>query len=176
MHTCKDFQGWIEGAHPHYHLVYVPGGCSGIEQSADVILQRPLTAGIVNAFSYWMTCAIYLLIQNGAAPNEVKVDTGVVTLKPLLVDWVWESWRNQKDKTTRIKNGSEKRGLGDVLAPHKHREVLSFVADNTGKQQPEELAGEEKLPVINVEKDDEEDEADESEEANAASAMNACVE
>ena len=107
VHTSKDFRGWIKETYPHYHLVYVPAGCTGIAQPADVILQHPLKAGIVNAFSYWMACAIHLLVKNGAAPNELKVDTGMVTLKPLLVDWVWESWRNLQDKTTLIKKGWE---------------------------------------------------------------------
>ena len=43
--------------------------------------QRPLKAGIVNAYSYWMAGQIHLLIKNDAAPNELRVDTGMVALK-----------------------------------------------------------------------------------------------
>jgi len=123
-----------------------------------------------------MATEIHLLIKNGAAPSELKVETGMATLKPLLVEWVWESWRELKQRTTLIKKGWEKCGLGDVLVERKQLEGLKFIADNI--QRAEELAKEEVEPVISVEEDDSdvEDEADECEEADAETTMNACVE
>jgi hypothetical protein len=145
VHTSKDFREWMKETHPHYHLVYVPAGCTGIAQPADVILQRPLKAGIVNAFSLWMATEIHLLLKNGAAPSELKMNTGMTTLEPLLVEWVWVSWRDQKDRTALIKRGWAKCGLGDVLLPTKQMEGLKFVADNM--QRAEELAKEEARPA-----------------------------
>ena len=175
VHTGEEFRSWIQSTYPHYHLVYVPAGCTGIAQPADVILQRPLKAGIVNAFSYWMATEIHLLIKNGAAPNEVKVGTGMVRLKPLLVEWVWASWRDLKDKTALIVKGWAKCGLGEVLVERKQIEGLMFIADN--QQRAEEMGKEEQQPVISVEEDDSdvEDEADVGEEADAETTMNACL-
>ena len=175
VHTSQEFRDWMKEAYPHFHLVYVPAGCTGIAQPADVILQRPLKAGIVNAFSHWMATEIHLLIKLGAAPNELKVDTGMAKLKPLLVQFVWESWRDLKDKTALIKKGWAKCGLGEVLVERKQLEGLKFIADNI--QRVEELANEEAEPAIVVEEDDSdvEDEADVSEEANAETTMSACL-
>ena len=176
VHTGEAFRTWLKETHPHYHLVYVPAGCTGIAQPADVILQRPLKAGIVHAYSYWMATEIHHLIKAGAAPSELKVETGMAKLKPLLVEWVWASWRDLKDKTALMKKGWEKCGLRDVLQKSKQVEGLMFVADNV--QRAEELAKEEEEPVISVQEDDsdEEDEADASEDADAETAMKACLE
>ena len=176
VHTSVDFRAWMKETYPHFHLVYVPAGCTGLAQPADVILQRPLKAGIVNAYSYWMATAIHLLIKNGAAPNELKVSTGMVALKPLLVEWVWSSWRNLKDKTELIKKGWGKCGLGEVLEPTKQVEGLKFIADNA--QRAADLAKEEAEPAIVVEEDDSdvEDETDESEDADVENTLAACLE
>ena len=176
VHTSEDFRAWMKETHPHYHLVYVPAGRTGIAQPADVILQRPLKAGIVNAFSYWMATEIHLLIKNGAAPSELKVNTGMATLKPLLVERMWAPWRDLKDKTALIKKGWAKCGLGDVLLPTKQVEGLKFIADNV--QRAEELAKEQARPAISLGEDDSdvEDEADESEEADVENTMSACLE
>ena len=136
--------------------------------------QRPLKAGIANAYSYWMACQIHLLIKNGAAPNELRVDTGMVALKPLLVDWVWESWRDLKDRTALIKKGWEKCGQGDVLVPSKQVEGLTFIADNMLRVK--KLGNDEEKPAISVDEDDSdvEDETDESEEADVDNTMSVC--
>jgi len=175
VHKSQHFREWMKKTHSFYHLVFVPAGCTGIAQPADVILQRPLKAGIVNAYSQWMADEIHLLIKSGAAPNELKVQTGMTKLKPLLVDWVWASWRDLKDRTELIKKGWEKCGLGDVLVERKQIEGLMFIADSI--QQPEELGKEEDEPRISVVDDDSdvEDEADADEEADMEGTMNACL-
>ena len=123
-----------------------------------------------------MATEIHLLIKNGAAPSELKVNTGMATLKPLLFEWVWASWRDLKDKTALIKKGWAKCGLGDVLLPTKQVEGLKFIADNM--QRAEELAKEQARPAISLGEDDSdvEDEADESEEADVENTMSACLE
>ena len=176
MHTSEEFRGWMKEKRPYYHLVYVPAGCTGIAQPANVILQRPLKAGIVNAFSYWMATEIHLLIATGAAPSEVKVNTGMVRLKPLLVDWVYASWRSLKDNTALIQRGWEKCGLGEVLAPRRQVEGLTFVADNG--QRVEEMAEEKAQARIELVGDDSdvEDEADAEGAADVVATMMACLE
>ena len=86
VHKSEAFRSWMLETYPQFHLVFIPAGCTGIAQPADVILQRPFKAGIVNCFSHWMAVDIHHLIKLGAAPHEPKVKTGMVRMKPLLVE------------------------------------------------------------------------------------------
>ena len=118
VHTSKDFRSWIAEAYPQYHLIFVPAGCTSKAQPADVALQRPFKAGIVNEFTRWMTSEIHHLIKGGMAPAEIKVDTGLARLKPMLVGWAWGSWSTLRKKRELIIEGWRKCGLSDVLSAH----------------------------------------------------------
>ena len=85
----------------------MPAGCTGKAQPADVILQRPFKAGIVNEFTRWMTMEIHLMVKGGARASEVRVNTGMPTLKPKLVTWTWASWANLRQRKEMIVKGWE---------------------------------------------------------------------
>ena len=97
-------------------------------------------------------------------------------MKPLLVEWVYESWKSLTEKQELIRKGWAKCGLGEVLDAKKQVEGLKFVAENA--QQLEELAQEEEPAVVGLdeEESDVEDEADASEDADAETTLKACAE
>ena len=38
VHTSQDFRSWLYEKYPNCHLVLVPGGCTGLCQVADTVL------------------------------------------------------------------------------------------------------------------------------------------
>ena len=172
VHKSEEFRSWMKKAYPAYHLVFVPAGCTGKAQPADVILQRPFKAGIVNEFTRWMTTEIHLLVKGGAAPSDVKVDTGLPLLKPLLVRWTWSSWRSLKDRRDMIVQGWAKCGLDvSLLKSARQAEAMRFCLSK-----PEELLGEEVQAESAMEPESEgEDEDEEKADLDVAGAMTACL-
>ena len=171
VHKSAEFRSWISRAYPTYHLVFVPAGCTGKAQPADVILQRPFKAGtrVKNDFTRWMTTEIHLLVKGGAAPSAVKVDTGLPLLKPLLVRWTWSSWRSLKDRADMIVQGWTKCGMDvSLLKKARQMEAMRFCLSR-----PEEVLGEE----VQVEQADSEgeDEDEEKVDTDVADSLNACV-
>jgi hypothetical protein len=69
---------------------------------------------------------IHLTVKGGKAPGEVRIDTGLHRLKPLLVDWVWQSWYKLKGKREVIKEGWERCGLEKVLDAAQQTEAMRF--------------------------------------------------
>jgi len=170
VHTGQEFRGWMKTHYPNYHLTFVPAGCTSKAQPADVILQRPLKAGIINSFNSWMTEEITHLIILGAKPEEVRVDTGMVKLKSKLVMWMWDSWRRLKDRETLIVKGWEKCGLGDVLEAENRVEGMRLCMEK-----PEEEVGVEEDQEAAEVDSDVEDEKDAVEDEEVEEMMDACL-
>jgi hypothetical protein len=170
VHKSEEFRAWIARAYPFYHLVFVPAGCTGKAQPADVILQRPFKAGIVNEFTRWMTMEIHLMVKGGARASEVRVNTGMPTLKPTRVTWTWASWANLRQRKEMIVKGWEKCGLGNVLDAVRQVEAMRFCMDRSA----EPLGLEAEDDVNNV-SDSEGEEDDERDDVDVEGALTACL-
>ena len=86
--------------HPDYHIVFIPAGCTGKAQQADVVLQRPLKCDITNQFLQWTTEMV--TEQLSADSDDVptcEIDHSLGTLKPKLVEWTWHSWSQLRLRT-----------------------------------------------------------------------------
>ena len=149
VHKSSDFLHWLSKAYTRFHRVFVPAGCTGKAQPADIILQRPLKARVVEEYTAWMTREIRSLLAAGAAPEEVRVNTGMVALKPLLVNWMVSSWQKLRMRTELIKKGWTKAGVGNVLDASQQLEALRLSFLN----QPA-AEGEEAEPEVAVAADD----------------------
>jgi hypothetical protein len=159
VHTSVAFREWMKATYPRYHLIFVPAGCTGKAQPADVMLQRPFKGQIVRAFTNWMSDQIITLINLGEDPDTLRVDTSISTLKPLLVDWAWNSWIRLFDKPDLIKEGWVKSGMGKVLEAAQQREAMRQCMNAV----EEELGEEEEQADAASEVDDEESETDSEE-------------
>ena len=160
VHTSKAFRDWMARSYPRYHLVYVPAGCTGKAQPADVGLQRPFKHAITNAFTNWLSDQIHYTVKGGKAPSEVKIDTRLSTLKPLLVDWTWHSWIKLRDKKELIIDTWAKCGLAEVLVAAQQVEAMRYIM-----AQPEQVLGVEEDAQIMDSEDEDGDEDEEEEEA-----------
>ena len=153
VHKGHEFREWMRRCYPTYHLVFVPAGCTGKAQPADVGLQRPFKTAIRHAFTSYLSDLIQHTVKGGKAPSEVKIDTTLVTLKPLLVDWAWMSWDKLKARRDLIKDTWERCGLSKVLDAAQQREAMKYCMS-----EPEQALGEEKEeePVVSDDEDEEE--------------------
>jgi hypothetical protein len=140
VHISQPFRDWMARHFPRYHLVYVPANCTSKAQPADVMLQRPFKNAIVRTFTAWMSDQIGHHINLGENPDTLRVDTTLSRLKPLLVDWTWQSWIRLFDKTDLIKEGWRKSGLGEVLNAAEQREAMRFCMNTEEPALEEEVA------------------------------------
>ena len=74
VHKSDEFLNWLKTTHPQYHVVFVPAGCTGKAQPADVVLQRPLKHQFGLLYTMYTTQEIMLQLKVGAKPEEITVD------------------------------------------------------------------------------------------------------
>jgi hypothetical protein len=160
--------GWLK-CYPRYHLVFVPAGCTGKAQPADVGLQRPFKHAIKKAFTAWLTEQIHHTVKGGKAPSEVKIDAGLARLKPLLVEWTWLSWDSLKQRRDLIKEGWERCGLARVLDAALQTEAMRYCMNEPTQALGEEADG---SGLTDSEEDEDDDEEKEEEVFNDALAGN----
>jgi hypothetical protein len=115
VHKSVEFLSWLSTTYPLYHPLFIPAGCTSKAQPADLVLQRPLKSDFTNEYTHWMNAEIIALLHAGAAPDQVRVDTGMAKMKPLLVKWLMHSWLALGSRTEMIQKGWAKAELGDVL-------------------------------------------------------------
>jgi hypothetical protein len=64
-----------------------------------------------------------LLIRNGATANQIRIDTGLGVLKPLVVEWLMQSWNKLKGMKRMIIKGWQKVGLDKMMDPATQEEA-----------------------------------------------------
>ena len=97
VHKGEPFRRFLRTHHPRVHLVYIPANCTSKLQVADVTLQRPFKSSIRRNFDLW---AANMLRQQMAAGAVVglKEHFGMPVLKPLLLQWCVESWKELQQR------------------------------------------------------------------------------
>ena len=126
VHTSAAFREWMRNNYPTYHVLFVPANCTSKAQPADAGLQKPFKNGITNAFNAWMADEIFHLVKGGQPAAEVRVDTGIKRLKPLMVHWTWCAWDKLKRRPDVVTGSWDQCGLGGVLTSDKQVEALRF--------------------------------------------------
>jgi hypothetical protein len=88
VHRSQDFREWMKDDFSHFKLLFVLASCTGKAQSADVIQQRPLKAGIKHGFDVRTAREVAKKIDDGVAASsftsslhEVKLDFWAHVLK-----------------------------------------------------------------------------------------------
>jgi hypothetical protein len=135
----------MKESYPTYHVVFIPAGCTGKAQPADVVMQRPLKCEITNQFLQWTTET--MMAQMGTESNAIpnfEINTAMGTLKPKAVAWALEAWTKLRDRKSMILKGWAKIGLDGIFS--KERQQEAFLRIITKK--------------INVEEDDSKYEAE----------------
>jgi hypothetical protein len=148
VHKGEPFRRFLRTHHPRVHLVYIPANCTSKLQVADVTLQRPFKSSIRRNFDLW---AANMLRQQMAAGAVVglKEHFGMPVLKPLLLQWCVESWKELQQRKDIIAEGWYKCvvSLYDVHDPNKRveamREVSEQALDPVPEPEGEEFAADE---------------------------------
>ena len=109
VHKSKEFILWVKENHPQILLIFVPANCTSIFQPADVILQRPFKHAFRQEFDSYTSDDIDKQLEDKAA-KDVKIDTKMSTLKPLLCGWLFKAWAHV-NKPQMIKIGWSQCGL-----------------------------------------------------------------
>jgi hypothetical protein len=94
VHKSKEFITYIKSNHKFIHLVFIPPNCTSKLQVADVVLQRPFKYGIKKRFNEWLADIIEEQIDKEEEKIEILPHLRMASLKPLLLEWVYQSWAN----------------------------------------------------------------------------------
>jgi hypothetical protein len=110
-------------------VVFIPAGCTGKAQPADVVLQRPLKCEVTNQFLQWTTEMITeQLSENSDDVPTCEIDHSMGTLKPKLVEWMWHSWSELRLRDGMIVKGWAKIGLDAIFKPERQAAALLSMA------------------------------------------------
>ena len=104
VHKSEEFRMFLRTKFPRIHLVFVPPNCTSQLQVADVLLQRPFKHGIRQCFNNWAATTLKQQIDDdniiGLSPF-LKMSC----IKPLVLEWVLNSWNKLKQGRQFIKVG-----------------------------------------------------------------------
>ena len=104
VHKSAEFRDWITAEHPRIHLVYVPANCTSKLQLADVALQRPFKHGVTQRFNQWAAEQVAEQIRAEKVAGIADLLT-MKKLKPLVLEWCAESWRDLRERKQLILDG-----------------------------------------------------------------------
>jgi len=180
VHKSKEFLDWMKTNYPRYHVVFVPAGCTGVAQPADVILQRPLKHGYKNQYTDWTTQQMMDSLKAGVKPENCSLAKDVKTLKPLAVKWAIDSWLKLKEKKDDIARGWEKIGWSRMLNKDYQIEALTTLNKEDPAIAAAAAAAIEEEPEARQYDEEEEDEdeevGDNDEDETAEVVLARCVE
>jgi hypothetical protein len=127
VHKSAQFRTWMKQHHPRIHLLYVPANCTSKLQLADVALQRPFKHGITERFNMWAAQKVAEQIRDEQLANIADL-LKMSVLKPLILDWCAESWRDLRERKELILEGWKRSctDLYDVLSPAKREAAHNF--------------------------------------------------
>jgi hypothetical protein len=80
----QDFMEYVKAKCPTVLLKFVPASCTGVAQPMDVGAQKPLKDATRAAFNAYIQEVTRSQLAAGKAPADVKLDTRLSVIKPLL--------------------------------------------------------------------------------------------
>jgi hypothetical protein len=167
------FMDWLKTTYPKYHPIIIPANCTGVMQPADVFLQKPLKDAFRNQFTKWSTTQYTEQIKAGTEPSEMKLNTSLKTLKPLVVEWIHSSWKKLNQEKQMIRSGWNSLGYFKILDREFQREALIKMSEEKEEENENEVT----QPIEDDEEDDDEgDCSDEDEDSDIIASLASCLE
>jgi hypothetical protein len=113
VHTLKPM---IEREFPFIHLSFVPANCTSKLQPCDVIANAPLKRGFKKRCIAWTARRAMDAIEQKIPPDKFKIaaQMSVTKMKPLLIEWLYESWMELKLNVELLTTGWAKCGLDKI--------------------------------------------------------------
>lgn len=161
--------------------VFVPAGCTGVAQPADVILQRPLKHDYKNQYTTWTTQQMVADLKAGVTAEDCQLAKDVKTLKPMSVKWAVASWLKLKEKKDDIAKGWRKIGWNQMLDKDYQFRALTTLEreDQAGASTLLADQVEEEPGICDYEEEEEEEEdevAESDEDAETEVVLARCIE
>ncbi|KAL4443913.1 hypothetical protein ABPG75_011650 [Micractinium tetrahymenae] len=126
VHRSEAFRTWLASAHPWAKLVFIPGGCTGVAQPADVVLQRPIKAAIARDFNKWAADQVAADMHNG---GNGMLDTSTPALRERLPASLARVWVATAASSELISTGFDKCGITVSLDADVQRKVQELHVD-----------------------------------------------
>lgn len=102
VHKSKQFRDYVRRTHPNILLVYIPPNCTGQLQVADVALNYSFKHLIKIQYEEWVADEVMKQLQ---ANESVKLATGAKIIKPLILEWCYNSWKKLENRQELIIKG-----------------------------------------------------------------------
>ncbi|KZV94453.1 hypothetical protein EXIGLDRAFT_598259, partial [Exidia glandulosa HHB12029] len=91
IHIAKksdnDFLPWLKRTYPWILPHFIPGGCTGLFQPADVGLQRVVKHVFKTSATDWVVGTVTRQLAAGTDPVDVKIPTGLPVLRDACIGW-----------------------------------------------------------------------------------------
>lgn len=169
VHKSAPFLEWLKSSYPEFHPLFVPAGCTSKAQPADLVLQRPMKHAFSNEYTMWMTNEMTSLLKAGAAPEQLRVDTGMKRMKPLVVKWMMTAWQQLRARSVMIKKGWTV--LAGVMDDQVQKTAMSLVISqslsmtvNDGKVEPEPVSQSDVMELEDESNQNEDEDIEDDEE------------
>src|ERR1700722_8903543 len=88
--------------HKNIELVFIPPNCTSKLQVADVALNYSFKHGIKIRYEEWVTQELYKQLQTN---QRLNIETNMGVIKPLILNWCFESWRSLENRQDLIMKG-----------------------------------------------------------------------
>jgi DDE superfamily endonuclease len=114
VHKSKEFRNYVRRTHPNILLVYIPPNCTSQLQVADVALNYSFKHLIKIQYEDWITNEVLKQLQ---VNESVKLATGAKIIKPLILEWCYNSWKKLENRPELIIKGWY-RCMTDIRDPY----------------------------------------------------------
>jgi hypothetical protein len=98
VHRGQEFLNFMKTNYPEFTLVFIPAGCTGKIQPADVLLQRPLKNMITTNYTSWTISEIKEQLQSGKAAEQIRLSESAIELKKQMMHWISLAWSTLQEK------------------------------------------------------------------------------
>lgn len=122
VHSSKEFRDWMKDNYPWIILQYIPGGCTGLFQACDVVLQRVAKTAMRQKALADIINETTDALSNGADPTTFTNAKGIKVLRDRSISWMIEAHK-ALNKPGLIQKVCEPFApeVGLIQAVHSHR-------------------------------------------------------
>lgn len=93
VHRSKEFRKWMAATYPWIELHYIPGGCTGLFQACDVVLQRVAKTAMRQKALADIINETTKAISSGVDPSTFINDKTLKVLRNRSVSWMVEAYK-----------------------------------------------------------------------------------
>lgn len=122
VHRSEEFLAYMKAQHKNIICVFIPPNCTSKLQVADTHLNFPFKRGIRSRFNDYV---VQEMLNTMDKKEQIEIDLTMGTLKPLLLQWIYDTWSKMKAKSAHIMNAWEQLfSIFDPFSSDNQREAV----------------------------------------------------